>query len=273
MLLSKLLTFSLLSTLSSALPPTAAATTPTATVIIPLYIYPTSVSNWSVILTNMTANPTLKHLVVIDPANGPGLAPTPDANYEAAITALNTHPNAIPLCYVRTNYALQPYDTVITDITTCANWKNAAGYNLTMAGIFFDEAVYNYNDTTIPYMTNITNYARTTLGAGSGTIVYNPGQVVPTQWYALADYIIAFENAYSAYTTVILGYIGQAYLKQSLFLMYGFSGTAADQATTVNSIVTTGGVGGLFITDQGFNTAYNITSNLWGPFDAAMASA
>ncbi|KAF4633188.1 hypothetical protein G7Y89_g4936 [Cudoniella acicularis] len=78
---------------------------------------------------------------------------------------------------------LRPIADVYKDITVCANWKNHItwGSDYHMSGVFFDETAYDYNATTIDYMTNVTTFARTSLGAGNDLVVFNPGRVVPAE--------------------------------------------------------------------------------------------
>ena len=243
-----------------------ARTTPAATVIVPLYIY-TSPGAWSTLFASLAANPNLKFLVVIDPANGPGAPNTyPDSNYISSISTLRTYQNAIPISYVHTSYATRTINDVLTDIETCSHWKNYAQADIHMSGIFFDEAVYAYNTTTLAYMTNITAFTRGLLGMGNDTIVFNPGEVVPSQWYSLADHIVAFENDFTAYSSAIIGYISPPQRPQSLFIVYGFSGSQTTQQTLVDGVVTAG-IGGLFVTTQQVYTAW---STLWAQFCSSM---
>jgi hypothetical protein len=182
---------------------------------------------------------------------------------------LRTYQNAIPICYVHTSYATRAINDVLTDITTCSHWKNYTQADIHMSGIFFDEAVYEYNSTTFGYMTNITTFARSLLGTGNDNIVFNPGEVVPSQWYSLADYIVAFENGFTAYSTAIIGYISPSQRPQSLFIMYGFSGSQTTQQSLVDGIVAAG-IGGLFVTTQQIYTAW---SALWAQFCSSMNSS
>jgi hypothetical protein len=157
----------------------------------------------------------------------------------------------------------------LTDITTCSNWKNYTQADIHISGIFFDEAVYTYNATTLEYMANITTFARNLLGPGNNTIIFNPGEVVPSQWYSFADYIVAFENTFTAYSSAIIEYISPPQRAQSLFIMYGFTGSQTTQQTLVDGIVTAG-IGGLFVTTQQLYAAW---SSLWSQFCSSMNSA
>jgi hypothetical protein len=157
----------------------------------------------------------------------------------------------------------------MTDITTCSNWKNYTQPDIHISGIFFDEAVYAYNKTTLAYMTNITTFARNLLGPGNNTIVFNPGEVVPSQWYSLADYIVAFENDFTAYSSAIIGYISPPQRPQSLIIMYGFTGSQTTQQRLVDGVVAAE-IGGLFVTTQQVYTAW---STLWAQFCSSINSA
>jgi hypothetical protein len=105
-------------------------------------------------------------------------------------------------------------------------------------------------------MTNITTYARTLFGPGNDTIVFNPGTVVSSQWYSLADYIVAFEDTYADYSSAVITSISAPQIPQSLFILYSFTGDAATQQTLVDSIVGAG-IPGLFITTVAGYTAWS----------------
>ena len=117
-------------------------------------------------------------------------------------------------------------------------------------------------------MTNITSYARTLFGSGK-PIVFNPGTIVAAEWYSLADYIIAFEDTYTAYSSAVINSIAPAQRAQSMFLIYGFSGTASAQQTLVDGIIAAG-IGGLEVTTV---AGYVGWSSLWQQFCSVMAIA
>ncbi|KAH6667606.1 Spherulation-specific family 4, partial [Halenospora varia] len=240
-----------------------------ATVIVPLYIYP-SYTAWEPLYTSLAKNPTLKFQVVVNTFNNwsNGTDATPDVYYITAINTLHSYPNAVPLCYVHTEYTFRPIADVEADIMVCANWKKQItwGSDFHMSGVFFDETVYDYNSTTLEYMTNITTFARTNLGAGNDLVVFNPGRVVPSEWYNLADYVVAYENSVARYSNNTIGWIAPANRARSLFIMYGFLGSAAEQVALVNSIVQ-GGIGGLYVSTESVYTAW---SSLWTEFCRAM---
>jgi hypothetical protein len=125
-----------------------------------------------------------------------------------------------------------------------------------MSGIFFDETTAIYNSDTLAYMSNITTYARSIFGPGNDTIVFNPGTIAPSQWYSLADYIVAYEDTYADYSSNVIMSIPATQRPQSLFIMYSFTGDATAQQTLVSSIVEAG-IRGLFITTMPGYTAWS----------------
>jgi hypothetical protein len=237
--------------------------------IVPLYIYPTNSAAWAPLITSLSANTTVDVQVIINPNSGPGDTQYPDSNYIAAIAELNSYSNVQTVCYVPTSWANRAITDVETDVSTCAGWASYTEADIHMDGIFFDEAVYEYNDTTSSYMSSITSYAQNALGSGRDTIIFNPGTVVSTSWYGIADYIVAFENSYSAYSDAVLSSIPSTVRGQSQFIIYGFTGDTTDQTTLVNDLVA-GGIGTIFITTQ---TVYTAWSSLWAQFCAALAAA
>jgi hypothetical protein len=135
-----------------------------------------------------------------------------------------------------------------------------------MSGIFFDEVEPTYSDAAFAYMSNITTYARTILGPGNDTIVFNPGTVVSAQWYTLPDYIVAFEAPFADYAPNVITNIAPAQIPQSLFILYSYTGTAAEQQTLVETIIAAG-INSLFITTV---AGYTDWSSLMAQFCSAM---
>jgi hypothetical protein len=233
---------------------------------LPLYISPIP-SAWDPLYTTLAANPELKFQLVVNPANGPGAAGTyPDSDYLANIPLLRTYPNTIPLCYVDTAYTTRPITDVLTDIETCQSWTTYTAADIHMSGIFFDDVVSAYSADAFAYMSNITSYARTILGPGNDTIVFNPGTVVSAQWYSIPDYIVAFEAPYVDYSPEVITSIAPAQIPQSLFILYSYTGNAADQQTLAESIIEAG-INSLFITTVDGYTAW---SALMAQFCSAM---
>lgn len=265
-ILKAFLVFSLVSiwgeTTAALLPPV---------VILPLYIYPSSLSSWSTLTTSLTANPSLQILAVVNPSNGPGPGPYPNSDYMPAIASLNAQPNLQTLCYVHTMVATRPIADVMADITVCAGWATYLGADIHMDGIFFDEAPYTYTVQAASYMTQISTYARLLLGPGRNIIVFNTGhtvngRVIDPAFFIIADYINVFENDYTEFSSNTLTSIPSGQRFKSSIMIHGFNGSAETQATIVSSLKS-GGIRGIFITTQ---QDYNAWSVLWAQFCTAM---
>ena len=235
--------------------------------IVPLYIYPQS-GAWDPLTTSLSADPTVNVQAIINPNNGPGDTQYPDSNYIAAIADLNSYANLEAICYVHTSWAGRAIVDVETDISTCAGWASYTAADIHVSGIFFDEAVAEYNDTTSAYMSNITSYARNALGSGRHTIIFNPGQAVSAFWYDIADYVVAFENSYTTYSDLVLADVPVNLRAQSQFIIYGFTGDNNAQTSLVDDLVDAG-VGPVFITTE---TVYTAFSSLWAQFCATLAA-
>jgi hypothetical protein len=239
-----------------------------ALAVVPLYIYPTP-GAWDPLTTSVTANPDVNFQVIINYESGPGAAQYPDSTYIAAIANLNSFANVQNICYVHTSWANRALADVETDVSTCAGWASYPDADIHMDGIFFDEAVAEYNATTAEYMNSITAFARNALGSGRDTIVFNPGEQVATEWYSIADYVVAFENSYSAYSASVLSSVPSEVRAQSQFIVYSFTGDDSAQTTLIDDLVA-GDIGAIFATDQPGYTAF---SSLWAQFCSALGAS
>ena len=124
--------------------------------IFPLYIYPgdgcsawttlfdsyvflfraTAYSQDPVLLSRITANPTLPFTLIINPDSGPGASSVPDSNYQACIPrALALGSNVKTVGYVHTGYGTRSSSDVLADVSTYLNWPTS----YRPSGIFFDE--------------------------------------------------------------------------------------------------------------------------------------
>jgi hypothetical protein len=223
-------------------------------VLLPLYIYPSvqyddNAANWDPVF-DAISDPSAQGfpwIVVVDPWSGPGSqqinTPTPgyDINYRSGVSQLNklglSHPvttvgyvhlwSDIPLG----NTSAQPEQLVKNNITIWGEWNSYTGANISVQGIFFDEATTdNYT-----YLSDLTSFARSTLGQGI-TIVCNPGAVpnIPNEGiYELCDVVICVENTWSAYDgQATLNAQGpqtnQAYISKAGVLVHTFVGTGGD---------------------------------------------
>ena len=114
-------------------------------ILLPLYQYPADRGSvLTPITTAIAENPSLKFILIINPANGPGPADSsPDTNYLAATRALAAYPNAQLIGYMHASTdggatrCSVPYSSIINDIRTWVIWWSKG---VPISGIFVDEA-------------------------------------------------------------------------------------------------------------------------------------
>jgi hypothetical protein len=129
--------------------------------LIPLFIYPTTVSTWSNIAALPAAYPNVPVIAIINPDNGVGSSQDP--NYVAAINALKAS-GVVTIGYVETNYGAVSLQSVENSIDS---WKNFYG----VTGIFLDAMAYSTGYES--YYQSIENYAKVT--DGMNIVIGNPG--------------------------------------------------------------------------------------------------
>ncbi|APA06740.1 hypothetical protein SS1G_04664 [Sclerotinia sclerotiorum 1980 UF-70] len=230
-----------------------------AFVLLPLYMYPYNSTSWSTLTTSIVANPNLKFHVVVSP----NLAFTdPDVNYVAGLTSLNSHPNVLTLGYIYTSYGSRDFSEIAADIVKYVKWNTAT--QLPIGGLFFDESPSD--NSTFPYMSNLTAYARTLLGAGKDHISLNPGIHVDASFYTLADSINVFEESYANFNRTALTSLDKALRVKSTYTIHDFTGTTTQQTALVSQLASAN-LAGILITTQPGYTAW---SSLWPSFCSAM---
>ncbi|KUJ20598.1 uncharacterized protein LY89DRAFT_779344 [Mollisia scopiformis] len=233
-------------------------------VFLPLYLYPYNISSWSNITTSIAEHPDLNFHVVI----APNLANVfPDKNYEAALTALNNFTNVVTLGYVATSWTYRDISSVMGDISSYAAWNNYTSGNISVQGIFFDEATTSTTNDSMSYMKNITTFAKSSLGPGRQHISFNPGVPVGSAFYDLADTINIFENAWSEFNLTAVTMLPWDLLAKSTYVIHNFTGDKYLQADLVSNL-TESNVSGLLITTQ---DSYNEVSTLWPDFCDSMS--
>jgi len=231
-------------------------------ILLPLYIFPTASTPWTDIFTNITAHPDVHFDVIINPDTGPGVQDTgtfPDPAYIDSIAQLNAFPNTQLFGYIHTSYAQRPLTEVITEIAEYEAWDTYTLANISLKGIFFDEAPSINNPGNITYMKHITNCAH---DAGFPSVIFNPGDVADAAYYDIADNIVMFENVPSQFTPSIVSQIAPEHLNKTSFIMYGLNGTSADQLSLLEEVAPLG-LKGFYITDA---FSYGVISPLWGDF-------
>jgi len=129
--------------------------------LIPLFIYPTTVSTWSSIAALPAAYPNVPVIAIINPDSGPGTSQDP--NYVAGINSLKAS-GVVTVGYVWTNYGAVSLQSVESSIDT---WKSLYG----VTGIFLDAMAYTPGYES--YYQSIVTYAKGT--DGMSIVIGNPG--------------------------------------------------------------------------------------------------
>ncbi|KAJ7826175.1 Spherulation-specific family 4-domain-containing protein [Mycena olivaceomarginata] len=186
-------------------------------IIVPLYSYPETTETWEPLETVISTFPNVQFYVIVNPASGS--SPT-DTNYQAAIAALRTHVSVLLVGYVLTSFGARPLDGVQQDIETYAGWPTASG----LAGIFFDETQAGLTSTYTAY----TDVARNTTWLG----FLNPGEDIgASDYYTLADQIVAFENTYAQYQNQAP--LPLPHPAQQAFIIHSFTSTNQTLASVI----------------------------------------
>ncbi|KAF7949663.1 uncharacterized protein EAE97_003172 [Botrytis byssoidea] len=228
-----------------------------AFVFLPLYMYPYNSTSWSTLTTSVVANPELKFHVIV----APNLAFTdPDINYVASVTNLSSYANVLTLGYVYTSYGNRDVLEIEAEIDKYVAWNLPT--ELPIGGIFFDETPSN--NSTFPYMSTLTTYAKTSLGAGKDYIYLNPGVAVDASFYTLADSINIFEESHANFNKTSLSSLDNSLLAKSTYAIHDFTGTITEQTALVNQLASANLAGMLITTQPG----YTEWSSLWSSFSS-----
>lgn len=124
------------------------------------------------------------HLIVINPASGPGTAPV--EAYRETVRAAQGAGGRV-LGYVPTGYGTRAAGEVQADIDRYASWYATDG-------VFFDEAAAAASQ--LPYYRALSEHAR---AGGQRLVVLNPGMVPDRGYFDVADVIVTFEGPYERY--------------------------------------------------------------------------
>lgn len=98
--------------------------------------------------------------MVVNPYNGPGLTPLPDANYLREIPRLNALPNVTTVGYIRVDYAKRPLRDVLDDVTHYASWAREGNGELAMHGVFVDETPNAFKKEMKEYLDRLTKHVK-----------------------------------------------------------------------------------------------------------------
>lgn len=218
-------------------------------IIVPLYIYPLEAA-WKPLVDVALAHPKVHFLAVINPNNGPGQSPLPDASYLAALQEINGIPNIQPLGYVYCTYGKRSLADIKKDIDLYRGWN--ASFRLD--GIFIDEAPSVLEH--VKYMTEIRQYAEETWQsalAKSSLIIHNPGVAVSQDFFDVADYVVAFEQSESHwrshFKTYDLHQLPQEARSKTVIIMHTCN-TSHDALEQLVKDITSHGFAGVYVTEQ-----------------------
>lgn len=242
-------------------------------VCVPLYIYPDP-GAWEPLVEAALAHPTSYFHAIINPYNGPGPTPLPDANYVNALRRLAALPNVTVLGYVHVTYGKRSAADVEKDIGEYAAWASrdtfrpgdigegdaTAGESarIRVDGIFFDEAPSDLAE--LAYMSRLTRCARRLLrGAKSGAnglVMLNPGVAVDARYYDLANYIVGFEQSLTHWDETKQSFLetvgGRSRRQKTVVMMHTCPSSEAGSQSVEPLVeaIRDAGVCGQFLTDQ-----------------------
>lgn len=134
---------------------------------------------------SVKSHPDVNFTVVINPGNGPGPNPLPDANYTREIPNLASYDNVRLLGYVATTYATRNISLVRKDIETYAAWPTqSANRSLAVNGIFFDETPQQFDANALAYFQELTALVKQSKGLGPENFVSRfPAVIYVTVFY------------------------------------------------------------------------------------------
>ncbi|QSZ28544.1 hypothetical protein DSL72_003042 [Monilinia vaccinii-corymbosi] len=229
-------------------------------VFLPLYMYPYNLTSWNTLTTSVVANPNVKFQIIVSP----NLAfIEPDVNYVAGLSSLKSYANVLTLGYVYTSYGLRDISEIEADINKYVEWNKPT--QLPIDGLFFDESPSN--NATFSYMSTLSSYAKTSLGAGKDYIFFNPGVPVDASFYTLADSINVFEESYANFNKTALTSLDKTLLAKSTYAIHDFIGTTAQQTALISQLASANLAGMLITTQPG----YTVWSSLWSSFCSAIS--
>jgi len=249
-------------------------------VLLPLYIYPSTDYNdgalrWKPAFDAIEANPGVQWEVVINPHNGPGLTMNPgndDVNYIFGTTKFNSYTNVKTIGYVRTNNGRSPADEVKTNITAWKNWDTFTTSDISVKGIFFDEAIEASgisDGSNFDYLSDLVTFARTTFSPKPVVTVCNFGAKPAEVYYGLCDVVVAFESCldhaanpavcsnapeYQNQTTIDNNIPTVANRPKAAVIVHDFQGTGVTEAMLESYIHTlkVNNVGWAYFTSEGY---------------------
>lgn len=173
-------------------------------ILVPLYVWPEDDSSWAPVFNAISSFPDVQFQVIVNPNSGPGETAYPDENIIAGVAKLNNHDNVQVIGYVHTEYAERDISVIESQVSIYSKWASYKAKNITVSGIFFDEAPRTNDAAKISYMQTVSALAKS---SDLSTVVFNPGTTLEAgsvdEYFKAADLIVEFENSYSTWTTCI----------------------------------------------------------------------
>lgn len=212
-------------------------------VLLPLYIYPTA-DAFEPVYSAISSNPDVTYYVVLDPDSGPGGGQYPSSDYITAVAKFNSYSNVQTIGYVHTAYMDETTDAVNANVTIYAGWSGYTDSDISVKGIFFDEATDTESQTAYDYMSTVASNAR---DKGLDYVIFNPGTAVTApQFFDAADLIVISEISYSAYQGSTMHSVPQQYWNQSAVILHN-TPSGAD-LTSVTSGLQSDGLSAFYAT-------------------------
>ncbi|KAI5474557.1 spherulin 4-like cell surface protein [Pseudohyphozyma bogoriensis] len=257
-----------------------AAATSTTGIIFPLYYSPDPSTCYPEVQAVAKAHPKLPFTFIINPNSGP-TTDTTDPMLACIPALRKAAPTSKIVGYVSTDYGKRASKLVQADINTYKGWSKykEGGVAIPIDGIFLDETNTDGKGTTnFTLYSAYSRYIRQQFGANA-TIVLNPGDPVPAEFYPLASYLVTYESAYSEYKSNSVQSTASTPLKQQAVMVHSFplSGTGAKAPATlltnlVNSLAPN--VGLLYVTNLQLSQTdvYGAIPPNWKQFTTALTS-
>ncbi|BGP16289.1 hypothetical protein JCM10213_008269 [Rhodosporidiobolus nylandii] len=243
-------------------------------ILVPLYSW--SEDCWPELQSAAAANPSASFIAIINPNSGP-VSDLSDPSLYCVPVLRQKIPNLTLVGYVRTTYGARAPEDVVADINEYAAWSllsvSAGGVKGTpkLDGIFFDETPTFLDDTSaFGTYTGYAAVARSKFGSKNSTVIYNPGAKVNPRLYRSADYIVGFEDAYSAWSTS--KFPSAANQAKTIMMVHTFPSASRTLQSFVRRLIPA--YGGLYVTNTDIREedVYNVFGSDWKDFVKYMAT-
>lgn len=206
--------------------------------LVPLYTYPGS--SWTTVVSGQSSVPTV---AIINPDSGPGGAP--DSSYTSYMNTM--HSAGVEMIgYVHTSYGARSLSDVQADIETYASeWP-------LLVGIFLDEVATSSSE--LSYYQTLYSYIMSMPGWKYDVI--NPGALPDSGYTSVATQIVVIEDVASNVAGFSGSWLNCDDKNQYAAIINTASGSSTMESA-INSLVSKGYFGWVYVTDGGGDSAYN----------------